>query len=193
MSIKRIVLLALLAFSSSIAVPSPQWGRWPVVELESPDQAPTGKFITAFEWSVARSSEFVWPFESMRPAPYDSVRMVVETMPWVLAVGEKDKRAKPLIASRHLRINGRLQNYVRLVRPAGNRQSEQQEFLVKLDRGRLRLALILPKGRTLDPEHAFIRVKLYEATRATAHPQLRTTSQYKTLVRGSAGECDCDT
>lgn len=192
MSIKRIVLLTLLAFSS-IAVSSPQWGRWRVVELESPDQAPTGKFITAFEWSVARSSEFIWPFESMRPAPYDSVRMVVETMPSVLAVGEKEKRPKPLIASRHLRINGRLQNYVRLVRPAGNRQPEQQEFLVKLDRGRLRLALIVPQGRTLDPAHAFIRVKLYEATRTMAHPQRRTTSQYKTLVRGSAGQCDCDT
>lgn len=127
-----------------------------------------GRFIAAFDWLVERSAEFVWPFESMRPAPYDLVRMVVEKMPRVVDGKSKEQKSERLIASRHLKINGRLQKPVRLIRgQVSGRQSEQEEFLVKLDQGRLRLRLMSLPGKTLDPGHRVIRVKLFEAS--TAH------------------------
>ncbi|MGZ5436556.1 MAG: hypothetical protein ACXWID_14650 [Pyrinomonadaceae bacterium] len=119
------------------------------------------RFIAAVDWSVDRTSEFVWPFESMPPAPYESVRMVVESMPWAVIAGQKDTSSEPLVASRHLRINGRLQKPVRVIRQTST-QPEQQEFLVKLDRGRLRLRLIVPAGTVFDRSHAVVKVKLYE-------------------------------
>ena len=140
-------------------------------ESNPSESAPTdnlgrrGRFIAAFDWLVERSPEFVWPFESMRPAPYDSVRMVVERMPRVVDGKRKEQKSDPLIASRHLKINGRLQKPVRSVRrPVGGRESEQQEFLVKLEQGRLRLTLRSLPGKTFDPEHRVIRVKLFEAS-----------------------------
>lgn len=141
-----------------------------------------GRFIAAFDWLVDRSPEFVWPFDSMPSAPYDSVRMVVERMPRVVDEKRKAKISEPLIASRHLKINGQLQKPVRLVRGAlDGRLSEQQEFLVKLDRGRLRLTLISLPGKTLDPGHRVIRVKLFEAS--IAH-QLRAYD-IRDLVSGN--------
>jgi hypothetical protein len=130
-------------------------------------QPPTGiadrkeRFIAAVDWLVDRTPEFVWPFESMQPAPYESVRMVVESMPWSLIGGRKDKGSEPLVASRHLRINGRLQKPIRVIRSTSN-QPEQQEFLVKLDQGRLRLKLVVPAGTIFDDRHAMVKVKLYE-------------------------------
>ena len=153
--------------------------------LEPLDAGPRGPFIAAFEWSVARRGDFLWPFESMRPAKYGSVRMVVSTMPCVVVDGKKGKRTEPLTASGHLRINGRLQKPVRPVRPE-NKQTEQQEFLVRLDQGRLRLTLIVPPGTTLDPEHAFIRIKLYEATKPA--PTLNWRHKAANEVSGSGWE-----
>lgn len=124
------------------------------------------RFIAAVDWFVDKNPEFIWPFASMRAAPYESVRMVIEWMPLIVMGRGKDKRPEALVASRHLKINGRLQKPVRIIRPTSN-QPEQQEFLAKLEGGRLRLTLILPPGATLDPEHALVRVKLYEVTRAT--------------------------
>ena len=119
------------------------------------------RFIAAVDWFVDRTPEFVWPFESMQPAPYESVRMVVESMPWRVSGGRKDKESEPLVASRHLRINGRLQKPIRVIRSTSN-QPEQQEFLVKLDGGRLRLKLVVPSGTIFDRRHAIVKVKLYE-------------------------------
>jgi hypothetical protein len=119
------------------------------------------RFIAAVDWFVDRTPEFVWPFESMPAAPYDSVRMVVESMPWIVIGGRKDQGSEPLVASRHLRINGRLQKPVRVIRQTSI-LPEQQEFLVKLDRGRLRLKLIVPVGTVFDRSHAVVKVKLYE-------------------------------
>ena len=119
------------------------------------------RFIAAVDWSADRTPEFVWPFESMPPAPYESVRIVVESMPWSFIGGQKDKGSEPLVASRHLRINGRLQKPIRVIRSTKN-QPEQQEFLVKLDRGRLRLKLVVPAGTILDQKHAVVKVRLYE-------------------------------
>lgn len=119
------------------------------------------RFIAAVDWSVERTAEFVWPFESMQPAPYESVRMVVESMPWSVIGAGKDRRSEPLVASRHLRINGRLQKPIRVTRSTSN-QPEQQEFLVKLDGGRLRLRLVVPAGTTFDPKHSMVKVKLFE-------------------------------
>ena len=119
------------------------------------------RFIAAVDWSVDRTPEFVWPFESMKPAPYESVRMVVESMPRSVNGGRKDRAAEPLVASRHLRINGRLQKPIRVIRSTSN-QPEQQEFMVKLDQGRLRLKLVVPAGTIFDRRHAMVKVKLYE-------------------------------
>lgn len=118
------------------------------------------RFIAAVDWAVERTPEFVWPFEPMPAAPYESVRMVVESMPWVIAIDRKGV-SEPLNASRHLRINGRLQKPVRVIRQTST-EPEQQEFLIKLDRGRLRLRLIPPAGTVFDRSHAVVKVKLYE-------------------------------
>lgn len=125
----------------------------------SPDRKE--RFIAAVDWFVDRTPEFVWPFESMQPAPYESVRIVVESMPWSVIDGRNDKPSEPLVASRHLKINGRLQKPIRVIRSRSN-QPEQQEFLVKLDRGRLRLKLFVPVGTIFDHRHAVVKVKLYE-------------------------------
>jgi hypothetical protein len=125
----------------------------------SPDRKE--RFIAAFDWLVDRNPEFVWPFESMQPAPYESVRMVVESMPRIVVGGRKDKAFEPLVASRHLRINGRLQKPIRVIRSASN-QPEQQEFMVKLDQGRLRLRLVVPAGTIFERGNAMVKVKLYE-------------------------------
>lgn len=87
--------------------------------------------------------------------------MFVESMPWSVIVGRNDRESEPLVASRHLRINGRLQKPIRVIRATGN-QPEQQEFLVKLDGGRLRLKLAVPVGTIFDHRHAVVKVKLYE-------------------------------
>lgn len=154
--------LALL-FSSSVL--TRHRGLRPSESAPTDSTEARGRFIAAFDWLVERSPEFVWPFESMRPASYDSVLMVVERMPRVVDGKSKAQKSEPLIASRHLKINGRLQKPVRSVRgPVGGRQSEQQEFLVKLEQGRLRLTLMSLPGKTFDPEHRLIRVKLFEAS-----------------------------
>ena len=119
------------------------------------------RFIAAVDWSVDKTPEFVWPFEPMPPAPYDSVRLVVESMPWSVTGERKGNTSEPLVASRHLNINGRLQKPVRVIRSTNN-QPEQQEFLVKLEGGRLRLKVTLPAGTKLDHRHAMVRLKLYE-------------------------------
>jgi len=119
------------------------------------------RFIAAVDWSVDKNAEFVWPFESMQPAPYGSVRMIVEAMPVVSVSRGREKSSQPLVASRHLRINGRLQKPIRVVRASTN-QPEQQEFLVRLDRGRLRLRLMVPAGTMFDQGRAMVRIKLFE-------------------------------
>ena len=65
-----------------------------------------GQFIAAFDWSVDRSSDYIWPFESMGPAAYKSVWMVVEKMPSGWTERGRAKGVSPLSAHRSLRVNG---------------------------------------------------------------------------------------
>lgn len=115
-----------------------------------------GKFIAAFGWSVEIGRDYVWPFESMRPAPYAVVLMVVETMPRVWPERNPGKRSMSLPASRVLRVNGRA-----LPRPHRVTGS-QEEFRVPLENGRLRISFTVPSGFKLDRENAFIRVRLHK-------------------------------
>ena len=121
--------------------------------LENANQK--GQFIVAFNWSLDVGREYVWPFESMRPAPYDSVWMVIETMPRFWPEKNPGKRSISIPAYRLLRVNGR--TLPRLHRIAGS-----EEFRIPLDRGRLRLSFSLPSGFKLDPQYAMIRVRLHK-------------------------------
>lgn len=114
-----------------------------------------GRFIVAFELSPENGFDFTWPFESMQPAPYEAVVMAVEKMPRVRDENNADDQSEALVASRCLKINGRLQKPHRVV----NRQTY---FLVKLKEGRLRVSLRIPPGFVLDPQHKTAAIKLYE-------------------------------
>ncbi len=123
-----------------------------VVLTESAEQR--GQFIAAFEWSVDKSGEYVWPFESIRPAPYESVRMLVEQMPRAWPEKGKTRGSIPLSAYRSLRVNG---NWLpKPQRTAGY----QEEFRVYLVKGRLRFSFSVPYGFKLDPRNTIIRIKL---------------------------------
>ena len=114
----------------------------------------SSRFIVAFELSEKNGFNFTWPFEPMRPAPYEKVLMVVEKMPRVR--GEKGgNESEPLIASHHLKINGRRQKPYRIT-------NKPAYFLVKLDQGRLRLSLSIPPGFTVDRRHKTALIKLYQ-------------------------------
>lgn len=114
-----------------------------------------GEFIAAFSWSAEKASEYVWPFESMKPAPYESVRVVVEAMPRVVP-NSKSTGSITLDAFRSLRINGRM--------PQGSsrRSNGPEEFRVRLERGRLRFSIQLPPGFRVDPKNAIVRIRLYQ-------------------------------
>ncbi|MCM3871823.1 MAG: hypothetical protein ND895_14165 [Pyrinomonadaceae bacterium] len=113
------------------------------------------QFIAAFDWSVDRSSDYIWPFESMGPAPYKSLWMVVEKMPSVWTERGKAKSAIPLSAYRSLRVNGHS-----LPRPQVS--GSQEEFRVTLVNGRLRFSFSVPSGFRLDAKNTMIRIKLYQ-------------------------------
>ena len=124
----------------------------PVVEnLEEP-----GEFIAAFDWSVERSRNFVWPFESLKPAPFDSVWLVVESMPRAWPEKRNGKTSVPLSASCCLHVNGRA-----LPKAQGVTNS-QKGFRIPLEQGRLRFAFSLPAGFKLDSRYTLIRIKLYQ-------------------------------
>ena len=115
----------------------------------------TNRFIVAFELSPEKGFAFTWPYETMRPAPYQGVLMVVETMPRVL---DRDGRARSLRASESLKVNGRLQKPL----PSGRSSDRTQHFEVRLSQGRLRFSLVIPEGFTLDRQYRAARIKLYQ-------------------------------
>jgi hypothetical protein len=118
-------------------------------------------FIVAFELSPRKGFSFTWPYESMRPAPYKSVLVVVEEMPWVRSVRGGGDRPIALAASKQLRINGRDLEPIRK-RSAADKQASIERFLVPLDRGRLRFVLSIPAATTIDTLHSTARIKLYQ-------------------------------
>jgi hypothetical protein len=130
----------------------------------------SSRFIVAFELSPGKNPSFTWPIEPTRPAPYESVLMVVEKMPRVLDQTGRNGRSRPLFASRHLKINGRLQ---RPLRASTAQVNGRETFLVRLAQGWLNLELTIPAGTRPDPQHKTARIKLYEAA-TRADPSQRT-------------------
>lgn len=115
-----------------------------------------GQFIAGFEWSVDRSNEFIWPFQSMRPASYDAVWMVVEKMPRVWPENGKAIESVGLSAYRALRVNSR-------ALPKPKRISGSYEaFRVTLQNGRLHFSFLLPARSRLDSSSTIVRIKLYK-------------------------------
>ena len=130
--------------------------RIPPRPLNSPTKASEPhRFIVAFELLPERGFAFTWPYETMRPAPYESVLMVVETMPRVF---DGDGRPRSLRASESLKVNGRLQRQL----PSNKSSDRTQQFEVRLSQGRLRFALVIPEGFTLDRQYRTARIKLYQ-------------------------------
>jgi hypothetical protein len=118
------------------------------------DVEESSRFIVAFELTEENGFNFIWPFESMRPSSYETVVVVVETMPRVRD-DNNGGESELLIASRDLKFNGRRQKPSRIA----NRRAY---FVVKLDQGRLRLSLSIPAGMSVDPENKTARIKLYQ-------------------------------
>lgn len=117
------------------------------------------RFIVAFELSPEKGFTFTWPYESMRPAIYDTVLMKVKRMPRI--INEYTRQSKPLLASRTLKVNGALQKPLHL-----KTNGMPEQFEIRLHQGRLRFALMLPERATLDPQDKVARIELYEINRA---------------------------
>ena len=114
------------------------------------------QFIAALEWSVDKQTEYVWPFESIKPAPFKSVRMLVEQMPRAWRERGGARGSSSLSAYRSLKVNGN-----RLPRP--QRNGSREEFRVYLEKGRLRFSFSVPDGFRLDTQSAIVRISLYRA------------------------------
>lgn len=133
--------------------------NWKPAELVSESNAEYREFIAAFDWSVERSRNFVWPFESLKPAPFHSVWIVVESMPRAWPEKRGDKTSVPLSAYRCLQVNGRSLHKQQRV------TDSQKEFRISLEQGRLRFSFSLPSGFRLDSRYTLIRIKLYRVSK----------------------------
>ncbi len=114
------------------------------------------QFIAAFEWTVEKQTDYVWPFESIKPAPFKSVRMLVEQMPRAWPERGGARGSVSLSAYRSLKVNGKML-------PKPQRARSREEFRVYLEKGRLRISFSLPSGFKLDPQSAIIRIRVYRA------------------------------
>ncbi len=160
----RLALVWLVGF----CIPGPSSaGQTNGAEGPSPRLSPE-QFIAAFELTPKGDFRFTWPPDSMRPAQYQTVTLVVERMPHAWDPKHRGERPTRLRARDHLRING--QPATALHKGAGLHKVESAEsterFLVRLDQGRLRVALSIPPGLKLDPSHNDARIRLYRHTGA---------------------------
>ncbi|MEW6126078.1 MAG: hypothetical protein AB1757_03360 [Acidobacteriota bacterium] len=112
-------------------------------------------FIVAFDLSPEKGFNFIWPYESMKPAPYETVLMKIKKMPRVF--NKRSGQTWQLLASQCLKVNGMLQKPLRI---KTNEPGEQ--FEVKLRQGRLRFSLRIPEGAILDEQYQIARIELYE-------------------------------
>lgn len=121
------------------------------------------RFIVAFALRADRAEEFVWPHRTFPAAKYARVLLVVDEMPRVRAGGSTG-RLEALSATEHLRINGRLREPRKAAAqsPATGSEITQEEFVVELSAGRLRLSLLVPRGVELDAQYESARITLYE-------------------------------
>jgi hypothetical protein len=141
-------LLNLVALGGDLFAQTGKNGR-------SAPQPPGSQFIVAFELLPERGFKYVWPYESMKPAPYESVLMLVDAMPRVV---NRAGRSRVLRASESLKVNGRTPKPLPKSRPSDG----SQRFVVKLSEGRLRFSLTIPEGYVLDREYRTARIKLYQ-------------------------------
>jgi len=127
---------------------------WSPAFSQSNDRVPNERdqFIAVLEWSVDRQSEYVWPFASLKPARFRSVRMVVDQMP--RAFPENSRRSVAVSAGRTLNVNGR-------PLPRSPRTGGREGYQIDLVEGRLRFTFSLPAGYKLDQQNAMIRLRLY--------------------------------
>ena len=147
-----IVFAALLASSAGFS----ESHNWRLLDRSSINPSVQNReFVAAFDWSVNRSHDYTWPFESLRAAPYESVWMVVEKMPRAWPEKRAQKNSVPLSIYSCLQVNGH-------PLPKPHRAADSQnEFRVSLEDGRLRFSFSLPAGFRLDSRHTLIRMKLY--------------------------------
>lgn len=138
-----------------------------------------GQFVAAFDWSVDKSHDYTWPFESIHPAPYDSVWMVVERMPRAWPEKRAEKVSVQLSAHCCLQVNDRP-----LSKPPRVTDS-QREFRVSLEQGRLRFSFSLPSGFRIDSRYALIRIKLYQVINRTTY-RLHIHPTHQPLCRAEA-------
>jgi hypothetical protein len=103
-----------------------------------------------------------WPDESMRPAPYETVLVVVEEMPRARGAQNQGGRFATLPARKHLTINGRALEPIRNQPGGAHGVNSRERFRAPLDHGRLRFALSIPAQTALDPMHDTARIKLYK-------------------------------
>ncbi len=126
-------------------------------------QVSAEQFIAAFELTPKGDFCFTWPPDSMRPAQYERVLLVVEKMPHAWNAKHRAGRPTQLRARDHLRINGQTPRPFPNI--AGQHQVESTEsaerFLVRLDQGRLRIRLVIPPELRIDPLHNHARIRLY--------------------------------
>ena len=146
------VALVLLSTGMSTQAQSVDIATGPETFVQSSQH---DQFIAAIQWSVQKKQDYVWPFESLKPAPYQSVLMVVEQMPRAWSDKGDSQSSVPLPAYRFLQLFGR-----RMPRPQ-RRIGSREEFKVGLEGGRLRLSFSMPSGYKLDPDYTTIRVRLY--------------------------------
>ena len=123
------------------------------------------RFIVAFELSGERGFDFTWPHASLPQFPDPRVLMVVESMPRAIGPGAA-RRSVSLPASRHLKINGALQQ----PRPSASSEA-REEFLVPLQGGRLRLSFTPPEAMRVDPSRRSAVIRLYHVEREEGGPR----------------------
>jgi hypothetical protein len=119
------------------------------------------RFVVGLAFPADHPQGITWPYESLPPAPYDWLVMVVDEMP------RAGMRGETLAPARVLRVSGRPPQ------PAGTLTQRVADlpgrpdghFAVRLEHGRLRLSLAPAHGGWVTDAHGFVRVRLYHLTR----------------------------
>jgi hypothetical protein len=125
------------------------------------------RFVVGLAFPAEHSQGVTWPYESLPPAPYDWLVMVVDEMPRAPGI-----RGETLAPSRDLRVFGRPPQPTGALtqRVADLPGQPGRHFAVRLEQGRLRLSLAPANGRRMTDAHGFVRVRLYHLTRPPPSP-----------------------
>ena len=158
LSINPLFKIAMLLLSMVTVTPHVSSSQARISSQELPS---ANRFIVAFELNPEKGFKCTWPYESTPPSAYDSVLMLVDSMPRVVNRGGRLRVLRP---SECLKVNGRLLKPPPNAKPANQRQ----QFEVKLSQGRLRFSLTVPQGVALDRKYRTARVKLYQLSKPLA-------------------------